>query len=307
MNKNVFVTGATGFVGHHLCKRLYEDGYRVFASGRKDENKIKCHELYTTRLQNIPLKEIPKIDICFHLAANNDYKDEQATMDTNYNVSSLFFKSLLDAGCNKFIYASSCSVYGNNSNPLDESSPLCASDFYSKSKIAFESFCNGFSRRNKAVCIGLRYTNIYGTHELHKKRYSSAINQIIQKIYKNEMPIVPSNVEQAADWVYVLDVVDANILASKHNQSDIFNIGAGRCVSFNNIVDIINRKMNKSIVFKKIDNFDSINLQSSVKIDKAKNTLKYIPKYTVEDGIQDIKIRLKKLFDYKVQSASFLR
>lgn len=301
MSKNVFVTGATGFIGHHLCDRLYEEGYRVFTAGRKDENKIKCHELHTCSLRNVPWADLPKIDICFHLAANNDTlcKKEFEVMDINYHSSIYVFKSLAERGCSRFIYSSSASVYGNQETPFNEATTLLNGlNYYAKSKIAFEKFAKEFSSRNKVVCIGLRYTNVYGTHELHKKRRSSMINQIIQKIHRNENPILFKNGDQDRDWVYVSDVVEANILASKYDKTDVFNIGSGDVVSFNGLVSLINKKMNKKISPEYIECpfTDSFQVHNSVSLEKSKSKLKYFPRYKVDEGIQDIKMKLTKLF-----------
>lgn len=301
MSRNVFVTGATGFIGHHLCNKLYEDGYRVFASGRKDENKIKCHEFHTCSLFKIPWNELPRMDVCFHLAANNDTlnKNEQEIMDVNYHASINVFKNLLDKGCQKFVFSSSCSVYGKQPGPfVEDSTPLDGLNFYAKSKISFEKFAKDFSSRTKAICVGLRYTNVYGTHELHKKRRASMIHQIIQKISKNEKPVLFKDGSQERDWVYVADVVEANLLASKYNHFDIFNIGSGDVVTFNKLVSIINKKMNKNISPQYVDCpfVDRFQSHTSVSLEKSKNKLKYRPRYAVEEGIQDIKVKLRNLF-----------
>jgi ADP-L-glycero-D-manno-heptose 6-epimerase len=301
MNKKVFVTGATGFIGHHLCNKLYEDGYRVFAAGRKDENKIKCHEFHTCNLRNIPWDDLPKIDICFHLAANNDTlcKKESEIMDINYHASINLFKKLSERGCSKFVYSSSCSVYGNQPTPFNEdSTSLEGLNHYAKSKIAFEKFAKEFSFRSKAVCVGLRYTNVYGTNESHKKHRSSMVSQIIQRIHKNERPVLFKDGNQERDWVYVNDVVDANLLASKYDQTDIFNIGSGKVASFNSLVSLVNKKMNKTIFPEYIEcNFkESYQSNTAVSIDKARSKLRYSPNYSIEDGIQDMKIKLRNLF-----------
>lgn len=301
MNKKVFVTGATGFIGHHLCNKLYEEGYRVFAAGRKDENKIKCHELYTCSLRNIPWDDIPKIDICFHLASNNDTlcKKEAEIMDINYHTSIHVFKRLAERGCSRFVYSSSCSVYGNQPTPFNEDTTLLDGlNYYSKSKIAFEKFAKDFSARAKAICVGLRYTNVYGTYELFKKRQSSMIIQIIQKIHKNERPVLFKDGNQERDWVYVNDVIDANILASKYDKTDIFNIGSGNVISFNAIVSLINKKMNKSIFpeYSDCQFKDSYQNKTAISMEKSLSRLRYSPNYSIEDGIQDIKGKQRNLF-----------
>lgn len=300
MNKNALITGATGFIGYHLCDRLYEDGYRVFAFGRKDENKIKCHEFYTSNLRNIPWRELPKIDVCFHLASNEDIysKNEADLFDTNAHAASNLFRNLSEGGCKRFVYSSSCSVYGNQTSPFEESLPAASGlSLYAKSKAAFEKFASSFSSRTGAICIGLRYTEVYGTHELHKK-HKSLVNQVIYKIHKNESPKIFQDGEQKRDWVYVSDVVESNILASRYGSSDVFNIGSGDVLSYNQIIEAINKKMGKSISPLYADPPASEYFQSdaSVSLDKARSKLKYVPRYKFEDGLQELKVKLRKLF-----------
>ena len=76
MGKTVLVTGATGFIGHHLCNNLHANGYEVYAFGTKGEHKPQCTKLYKTSNYMSTLKKIPNIDICFHQAANNDTTDQ---------------------------------------------------------------------------------------------------------------------------------------------------------------------------------------------------------------------------------------
>ena len=94
MTKNAFITGATGFIGYHLCNKLYEEGYKIIAVGRKDENRIKCNEFYTCGLNKIYWEDIPNIDICFHLGANNDTLEKNEEL---MNIKSSIFTFFLVA------------------------------------------------------------------------------------------------------------------------------------------------------------------------------------------------------------------
>lgn len=301
MLKNVLVTGATGFIGYHLCNKLYEEGYRIIAVGRKDENRIKCNEFYTCNWNNIPWEEVPNIDVCFHLAANNDTleKNEAFMNNSNYYAPISLFKKLLDKKCSQFVYSSSCSVYGNENKPFSEDSVnLNPLNVYAKSKLMFEKFAQDFAKLNKVNCVGLRYSNVYGTHETHKNRRASMIHQLIQKFSRNEKPKLFKDGNQKRDWVFVKDVVDANLLASKYNKSDVFNIGSGNSVSFNEIIKILQKKTGKNIEPEYIDcSFeDQFQTDTTLSLDKSRSKLKYNPLYKLDEGIQEIKNKLPKLF-----------
>jgi ADP-L-glycero-D-manno-heptose 6-epimerase len=297
MTKNAFITGATGFIGHHLCNKLYEEGYRIIAVGRKDENRIKCNEFYTCNLNNIPWNDIPNIDICFHLGANNDTleKNESLINNSNYYNAISLFKNLLNKNCEQFVYSSSCSVYGNEKTPfVEDKTNLSPLNLYSKSKLMFEKFAQDFAKLNKINCVGLRYTNVYGTHEKHKGHRASMIYQLIQKFHKNEKPKLFKDGEQKRDWVFVKDVVEANLLASKYNSSDIFNVGSGNTVSFNEIIKILQKATGKYINPEYIDcSFEnSFQKNTTISLEKAKSKLKYSPLYKVDEGIQEIKVKI---------------
>ena len=291
MNKNAFVTGSTGFIGYHLCKRLNDEGYRIIAVGREDENKIECGEFYSS-YGEIIWEDIPSIDVCFHLGANNDTleKDECLMNNENYHSSISLFERLLKKGCPQFVYSSSCSIYGKGKPPLKEENPPDPLNPYARSKLMFENFANHFAKSNRVNCVGLRYSNVYGTHEGHKGRRASMIYQLIQNFRKDERPKLFKYGEQKRDWVYVRDVVDANLLASTYQESDIFNIGSGDSVEFNQLIDIMQKNMKNKISPEYIDCpfEDAFQNDTTISLDKSKSKLKYSPAYRVDRGVNEI-------------------
>ena len=75
MKITALVTGATGFIGSHLCNWLYTNNYKVYAIGNQKENQPKCEKLFKTSLAEMPWNQLPNIDVCFHQAANNNTTD----------------------------------------------------------------------------------------------------------------------------------------------------------------------------------------------------------------------------------------
>lgn len=295
--KTIFVTGATGFIGYHLCNRLFQEGHRIIACGRKGENKIKCHEFYPKK---IIWEDIPKIDLCFHLAANNDTlnNNNQEMMSSNFYFAAHVFKNLLNKDCANFVYASSCSVYGNQPNPfIEDKTQIDPLNAYASSKVKFEEFTSEFSKRNRVSCIGLRYTNVYGTHEHHKNKRSSMIHQIVNSISRGLKPKIFHDGLQIRDWVYIDDVIDANMLAASHNKSDIFNIGSGHTVTFKMLVGIINKCLNKNIDIEYVKCYfqDKYQNNTTVSLEKSKKNLGYNPKFKIDEGIQDMKSKLQRI------------
>lgn len=292
--KTILITGASGFVGHHLCNKLLSLNYNVIALVRNKENVANYKNFYNCNLNNVPIKKLPNIDICFHLAANNQTQsiDESTIIKNNVYEPIVFFKDLLKyKNCKKFIYASSCAIYGNQPTPFseDETKTECLT-YYAKSKLLFENFAKNFAKENNIHCIGLRYSNIYGRNEKHKEKRASMIHQIIDQYLNNKKIILFKNGEQKRDWVYIDDVTQANLLAINYNNSGIFNIGSGVSVSFNQIVKTLCGVINQDIDIEYIDcNFaDSYQINTCLDITKAKNIFGYFPKYSIEKGIKDL-------------------
>lgn len=293
--KTALVTGATGFIGHHLCNKLYNSNYNVIAVGTKDENKPLCHQFIQLNLDGISWHLIPKkIDVCFHQAANNNTTDldsENMFLSNLTSPMNLFNRLFKEKECKQFVYASSCSVYGNQPIPYNEkTTKLDPLNPYAQSKVLFEQFAEIFSTENDVRTIGLRYSNVYGSNEQHKGKRASMISQLLNKMIRNEKPKLFKFGEQTRDWVYVDDVVDANLLASECTQSEIFNIGSGMSIEFTEIVKIINEEIGSFIQPEYIDCpiLNQYQLNTLVDLQHSNKNLKYFPKFTISEGIKHL-------------------
>ena len=300
MSKIALVTGATGFIGHHLCNKLYNDKWTVIAIGVKKENNPLCHKIFQSNLDEIPWNLIPNIDVCFHQAANNDTTDlnVENMMQSNLTApSNLFYRLATEKKCKQFVYASSCSVYGLSPAPYREKITLLNPlNPYAKSKMLFEKFAYDFSIGHNVNLIGLRYSNVYGTGENHKQKRSSMINQLLQKIKEKERPKIFKFGEQLRDWVYIEDVINANLLASKYEKSDIFNIGSGEETSFNELINILNSELETKLEPEYIDCsfLDTYQSHTLCNLQHSKKQLGYFPKYGIKKGIKKIIEEQKK-------------
>ena len=290
--KTALVTGATGFIGYHLCDRLFKEKYDVIAIGVPFENFPANNKIYFCDLDSIPWQELPNIDVCFHQAANNNTldNDEQSMIESNVNQTNRLFNNLLSKNCKNFIYASSCSVYGNQPSPyVEEKTEIECLNVYAKSKFLLEKFAQDFSSKNDVACVGLRYSNVYGPKEKHKQKRASMIYQIINK-HKNGNDVKLFKYgEQKRDWVFVEDVVEANVLASKSKKTNIYNVGSGNAVSFNEIVQIISNEIGSKIKVEYIDCSIHDAYQNFTQVDLTKSKeINYCPKHSIVYGIRKI-------------------
>lgn len=289
---NILVTGATGFIGSHICERLYDQNFSVFALGNRGRIIPKCTQFYQLNLDGIPWNMLPsQIDVCIHQAANNFTQDKDIANMVQSNVispSNMFYKLFEEKKCRQFIYASSSSVYGNASLPHTEfKTKLNPLTPYAKSKMQFEQFAQIFGKEKNCKVVGLRYSNVFGPNEYFKGKRASMIFQILQNIMANEKPKLFKFGEQSRDWVYVDDVVNANILALNYKDTDIFNVGSGESVTLNRILEIINRELNTEISpeFIECDFKVTYQKETRLSLEYSKNHLGYKPEVSTEKRI----------------------
>jgi UDP-glucose 4-epimerase len=191
-----------------------------------------------------------------------------------------------DSDVKKIIYASSSSVYGSIEKlPYAEEQQTIPLSPYGVSKLAAERYCTSYYKIFGLKTVSLRYFTVYGP----RQRPDMAIRIFVDQIFKQNQPIIFGDGMQTRDFTYVLDVVEANMLAMKKNNSDggIFNIGSGKNINVNDLMQMIVTLMSSKI--KPI--YDSVQLgdvkHTLADITKAKKILNWRPKVTIEKGLQE--------------------
>lgn len=305
----ILVTGATGFVGKNLVERLLKEKHQLVVTSSGNENGLpeemynsKDHMILYYRLGGMNWDRLEHIDAVFHQAANNDTrcKDEQQIIEANVNDSVSLFKHAFRMGCRDFIYASSTAVYGNQPSPYIEGKtaevPL---NSYAISKLALDRYMYELSLHCPDVkIVGLRYCNVYGPGEAHKGKRMSMIGQLFNTIMRSQRPKLFKDGEQKRDWVYVDDVVEANMAALKSKEGGIYNIGSGVATSFNDLVNMITDivQSGDQIVNSWRDNIlppeyidcpfsDEYQNHTCCDIEKAKSHLGWEPKCDLATGL----------------------
>lgn len=302
INMRILVTGGTGFIGSHIANFLTEQDHEVIVMGTKTEQCPKAARylglhcgLNAGGYPDTRMKSLGNIDVCFHQAANNDTldMDRDEMMFANFEApKSLFYELRRGHNCTKFVYASSSAVYGNSPAPYKEGetaeNPL---NPYGESKMEFDKWAMQFGESwYKTSVVGLRYTNVYGPGESHKGRRASMIYQLARKMMDGQPVKLFKYGEQKRDWIYVKDVVRANIAAMNFQGSGIFNCGSGRATTFNDLIVALNKKLGTDVKPEYVDCPFVGAYQEFTQADmtKAKEKMGFAPAYDIVSGISEL-------------------
>ncbi len=288
------VTGGTGFIGSNLVQRLLEEGHDVIITGEDVPQRLpgfkgKClHPSFV----GIDFDAIGHVDVLFHQAAINDtqFLDRDEIFRANVASSRALFDYVLRQGCRRIVYASSTAIYGNSPAPYRESeTPLDPLNPYAESKIALEALAWELAASHRdLVIVGLRYCNVYGPGESHKGKRSTMIWQLAQQM-KAGNPRIFKWGEQKRDYIYVADVVQANLLAAQASESCVVNCGSGTATTFTRLIEILNGVLATQRTPEFFDNPYLGRYQDHTECDMslAEAKIAFVPRFSIEEGIQD--------------------
>lgn len=318
-NKNILITGGAGFIGSNLIrffqKNCPKSNLFIFDRFRDDSRFSNGNLISFGHFNNIinfdgeviwgdlknpnDLEKLRKykFDYIFHQAAISDTTvyDQSIVMRTNLES----FKTFLDFaedGTN-LIYASSAATYGTSEAPqqIGFENP---DNPYGYSKLMMDKLTEKYMRlHNNIKIIGLRYFNVYGQGEFYKDKTASVISQISFQILNKQAPVLFENSKNyLRDFVYIDDVIQANVLAAISEKSGVLNVGSGVARSFQDLSDICQRVFNTNYPNEYIkNNLKSYQTHTEADISKTIETIGYKPKFDLESGIQDYSTHLKKL------------
>ena len=251
---NVVVTGGAGFIGSHIVEYLVGRGDEVTVidnlhTGKKENLQAVIDKInfIQTDIQDFDaLKNVIKnTEGVFHEAALASVQESFSKPEQYHNVNVKGTENILKLSREfgfKVVYASSSSVYGNPSTiPIKEDAVKKAINPYAQTKIDDEILAEKYSKYGVDV-IGLRYFNVYG--ERQSKNYAGVIKLFLELIQNHKSPIINGDGSQTRDFVYVKDVVRANIMAFESNVKSAFlNIGTGHTIS---ILELANEVIKSS-------------------------------------------------------------
>jgi len=303
MNERILVTGGAGYIGSNiaaaLSKRPGTDVLVVdnFSSGDwRNLIHVDCEVRACDCDDPDLLDEIADgvFSAVFHEAAITDttVMDQRLMIETNTNA----FADILDASHasgTRVIYASSAGTYGNSLAPNKVGSGEEPENIYGFSKLAMDRIAYRWHERHSSTIIGLRYFNVYGPGESHKNekagnKTASMMLQLYEQVKAGKQPRLFKHGEQKRDFVYIRDVVAANLAALDASRSGVCNVGSGTARSFNDIVSIISQALEKELEIEYFNNpFSFYQNHTEADLSDTLSLLQWQPNWTLEKGMFD--------------------
>ena len=296
------VTGCAGFIGSHLVDKLLEQGHWVigidcftdyYPREMKEANisnalNHKNFEFIEKDILEMEKGKFPEVGYVFHLAAQAGVRaswDKSFEIYTRDNVQATqklleFYK---ERKINKFVYASSSSVYGDAELPMREESLLKPVSPYGVTKLAGENLCYLYWKNYGAPVISLRYFTVYGP----RQRPDMAIHKFVKAIFKGDEITVFGDGTQTRDFTFVDDAVKANILASESDSvGEVFNVGGGSRISVNDLIGMMENIIGRRAKVKYVEKQKGDVRDTLADVNKAEEMLSWNPKININKGLR---------------------
>ncbi len=243
----ILVTGGAGFIGSHVVEEFQGKAeVRVldnFRTGRKENLRSFKHELITGDItdRDAVRKAMQGVDYVFHMAAMISVVESMEKPIEYTKVNTIGMLTVLEeaaaAKVKKLCFCSSAAVYGENpESPKRETMKPEPLSPYAISKLDGEYYCEMFAREGRLKTACMRYFNVFGPRQDPKSQYAAAIPIFVSKAVGNEKICIYGDGEQTRDFVYVKDVVAANVHLSRSEACGTFNVAYGRKISINDLV-----------------------------------------------------------------------
>jgi len=301
--KKALVTGGAGFIGSHLVEALVAGKCRV----------VVVDNLSSGHLSNLdPLKEqitfvhgdirqkdtlesaAEGCDVIFHLAAVVSVQQTIANPVESAEINDIgtlnVFEAARTQNVRRVVFSSSCAVYGDDPRlpKVETMNPKPASP-YAVQKLAAEYNARIYQELFGLETVSLRYFNVFGPRQDPSSPYSGVISLFMTRAVSKQRPVIYGDGHQSRDFVYVKDVVNANLLAAamKDPRGRIFNIGTGNQVTINRLWEAIAALSEQTQLDPHYEAARAGDiLHSCANMDFTKSKLKFDPDHSLEEGLK---------------------
>ena len=299
------VTGGAGFIGSHICRTLLRRGRRVriidnLLTGKPDnvadirrEFGAKC-EIFEQDVRDLEglMNLLEGAETVYHQAAltsvQKSLQNPLETSSTNVDGTLKVLLAARDRGIRKVVFATSTSVYGDSEAlpKREEMKPNPISP-YAVTKYVGELYCKIFSEVYQLPTLGLRYFNVFGPSQDPDSEYAAVIPRFISRMLGGQQAIIYGDGEQNRDFIFVDDVVSANLLATESNAQGLcLNIGCGRRFTLNQLVEILNEILGTKLlpIYQPARLGDVRHSQADIRL--AEKTIGFKPTISLREGLR---------------------
>ena len=298
------VTGGAGFIGSHIGEELLRRHHQIrvldnFSTGKRENLSFAANsqslEIVDGDIRDpeVVARAVEGTDGIFHEAAlvsvPATIEQPQLSLDINARGSLNVFEAARHAGVRRVVYASSAAVYGDNAQlPLVETAVPRPLSPYGLDKLYTEYLGALYQSLYGLETLALRYFNVFGPRQDPASPYSGVISIFVDLLRAHKAPTIFGDGEQTRDFVYVADVVDANLRAmfGDYRGFRVFNVGTGRQTSLNHLLSQLQQLTGISIVCRFAEARKGDIRHSLADISLIEGELGYVPSRTLPEGLR---------------------
>ena len=294
MPTKAIVTGGAGFIGSHIVRRLIQQGAEItviddLSTGNINNIRDLLDKVNLIRGKSSEISKMPPADVVFHegmpsstpIYRNDRKKVAEAIGDF---IEVLEYCARSNA---KLVFASSSSIYNGHRPPHREDMVPLVKDYYTEARYAMERLAQLYHDMMGLSYVALRYFSVYGYREEGKKGFANMISQALWKVLLDNELTIFGDGSQKRDFIFVEDVVDANMLAYQKSIEGVYNVGTGISLSFNEMInkigEVVGKKPRVRYVPNPLKNYVDV-VEAST--EKMKSELGFLPKTKLDDGIR---------------------
>ena len=294
---NILVTGGAGFIGSQVVDAYIKNNHHVviiddLSTGRKEFLNPQA-VFYETTISDPSTAEILKkenIQVVNHHAAqisvHDSVKDPVADAKANIIGTLQLLQNTITSKIRKFIFASTGgAIYGKQDFfPAREDHPQKPTSPYGLSKLSVEGYLRFYQEQYGLNTTILRYGNVFGPRQ-NPHGEAGVVAIFCNRLLNGQAPVINGDGEQTRDYIFVGDVVRANLMALEQGSSGVFNVGTGQETSVNELTRFLLRTIKSNIEAKTAEGLDYEQRRSCLDYNKIKNSLGWVPRVSLKEGL----------------------
>ncbi len=297
--QRILVTGGAGFIGSNVANALAANNEVIALDDCYLGTPDNLDPAVTFVERSVLAEDLPTdVDVVIHLAALSSYAMHEENPQLGARVNVEGFVNVVEQarqdGCETIVYASTSSIYGDRTEPSPESMDVEANTGYEASKLARERYAEYFHNHYGLSTAGLRFFSVYQGYEGaegHKGEYANVIAQFADDIAHGRAPKLYGDGTQTRDFTHVSDVVSAIERTAEEQLQGIYNVGTGRQISFNQLVELLNDVLDADVDPEYVENPipESVYVHDTMAdATKLREATGWEPHIDLEEGLEQV-------------------